>query len=281
MTPENWYISSLTANRAAETPGHILPAPHPRGNASAPLASAAGGTRRNRRHEPRFAVYEHAWLRVLDPLSLTRIEAAVVEVSRLGMKIQVPVQLHVSTTVQIHLSYAIALGEVRHTEPLKSGFVSGLLLKDVCRIDLRRDARQEPRFPVNVPGILRNPVAPAMGHEICVLDASKSGLRIRSNGEIAPAGTHVDIECSGATIRGEVRYVRFVDQGEFNLGIRAYSVKRDPQPQEVATGNEKPEDTLDLTLIFYPEDHLDSGTSRSAGSSTVTDQSIPAASTTR
>jgi len=45
------------------------------------------------------------------------------------------------------------------------------------------------------------------------------------------------------TIAGEVRYVRAVDDREFNMGILARYTKPDGVPH----------DALDLTLVFYPE----------------------------
>jgi hypothetical protein len=238
VTPENWYLSSISANPGTRAPGSSLSAVHPGRNPSATITSGPGWGRENRRREPRFAVNESAWLRVLDPPSLDRIEATVVNISRSGMKLRLPVLIHVGTTVQVHLDFAIALGEVRHSEAFKSDCVAGLLLRDVCPLGSPRDARQEVRYPVNVLGSLRVQASQKVTYEINVLDVSKSGLRIRIGQDI-PLGTHVDIDCSGARIAGQVRYVRAVDSGEFHMGIRAYPASRD--------------DVLDLTLIFYPD----------------------------
>jgi len=150
--------------------------------------------------------------------------------------------LPVGTTVQVHLAAAIALGEVRHSEKSKDDFFAGIILRDVCPTGPGRDSRQEARYPVNVPGSVRIQGSAMETCEISVLDVSKSGLRIRSPKAI-PEGTQVDVESSGATITGEIRYVRTLEEGGFNMGIRAYS----------ANEAEGRDGALDLTVIFYPE----------------------------
>ena len=157
------------------------------------------------------------------------------------MKLRLPAPIHVGTTVQVHLSFAIALGEVRYCEAAKNDFFTGILLADVCCTGPRRDTRQEARYPVNVPGSLRAERS-ALVHEIAVLDVSKSGLRIRCR-EAIPQGAIVEVECSGATIAGEVRYVRTLDEGQCNMGIQAHYMK----------ANGTPNSAFDLTLVFYPE----------------------------
>jgi hypothetical protein len=241
MTPENWYLSSISANRQNDVSASTFAAAHLGRNPYPRITTGPSWGREDRRREPRFVVNESAWLRVLDPPS-DRIKATVVNISRSGMKLRLPVLIHVGKAVQVHLEFAIALGEVRHSEAFKADCVAGLLLRDVCPLGSGRDARQEVRYPVNILGSLRVRGSRNVSYEINVLDVSKSGLRIRI-GEDIPVGTQVDIDCSGSRISGEIRYLRAVDSGEFNIGIRAHAANRD----------EGTDDALDLTRIFYPD----------------------------
>jgi len=237
---ENWYQNrSISANQPDGATGCASPKVQV---APLPIAPVTGGGREDRRRERRFAVNDRGWIRVLDPLCEKRIDATIVDVSQSGIKLGLGVYLPVGTTVQVHLPGAIALGEVRHCKASKGNFFAGLRLSDVCFTGPRRDVRQETRYPVNVPGSLRTEGSPTVTHEIIVLDVSKSGLRIRCS-ETIPNGTHVDIECSGAMIPGEIRYVRPVHQGEFHMGILAHSAKPGGAPNEA----------LNLILLFYPE----------------------------
>lgn len=75
---------------------------------------------------------------------------------------------------------------------------------------------------------------------VTILDVSATGLRLSSPTPF-PAGTKVTITCRGATMTGEVRYARNVEDYEFHIGVRV---------DEASAGAMLENGTMDLTLLF-------------------------------
>jgi hypothetical protein len=54
---------------------------------------------------------------------------------------------------------------------------------------------------------------------VMIVDVSNKGLRVTCP-EAFPTGTQITIQVRGLELRGEVRYAREIDPGEFHLGIK-------------------------------------------------------------
>jgi hypothetical protein len=100
------------------------------------------------------------------------------------------------------------------------------------------EQRQNTRHNVESPAIMRvqGRAGPFL---ITILDVSESGLRVSCSSAI-PAGSKITIICRGATITGEIRYARNVEQYAFHLGVEADS----------ATAEAMSEGKVDLTILF-------------------------------
>jgi PilZ domain-containing protein len=85
----------------------------------------------NRRLETRFPTDESAKMRVLRPLSGSGSEVRILDISKGGLKLQVPDPLHPGMLVQVRMKTAIALAEVRYCVPAGLGFHAGVSLQDV------------------------------------------------------------------------------------------------------------------------------------------------------
>jgi len=79
-----------------------------------------------------------------------------------------------------------------------------------------KERRTEPRYPIDVPGVLRSPRDGAVA--VRVLDRSTSGLRVSLPCRI-PQGAEVEIEFDHAALLGQVRHCQCIGAAAFNLGI--------------------------------------------------------------
>jgi hypothetical protein len=86
----------------------------------------------DRRSEPRFHSSDTGFLRSFAPLSEHRWPVQVVDVSRNGLGLLVPVRLSRGVLVQIQIGMTFALGEVMYsTEIGEQQFRTGIRLQDV------------------------------------------------------------------------------------------------------------------------------------------------------
>ncbi len=86
-----------------------------------------------RRKEYRLTVDEPASMRQLSPLLAVRWEVRILDVSKNGMRIEVPERLDPGTVVQIRLlkSSTIITAEVRHCQSMGDGYQVGVEIQDV------------------------------------------------------------------------------------------------------------------------------------------------------
>ena len=91
----------------------------------------AGTAGANRRQEARVSTDEPAKMRVLRPLDPLGREVRVLDISKGGLKLQVPDPLQPGMLVQVRLRTAIALAEVRYCVPAGGVYHAGLRLQDV------------------------------------------------------------------------------------------------------------------------------------------------------
>ena len=83
-----------------------------------------------KRNEPRFATESVGVLQVLRPLSFERLQGRIINVSKSGLALHIPIQLAPATLVQLRVGTMIVLGEVRHCERSGNEFRIGLRLED-------------------------------------------------------------------------------------------------------------------------------------------------------
>jgi hypothetical protein len=86
---------------------------------------------RERRRFPRVPTEETGQLRVLSPVSLSRLDVELVNLSRGGMMLQVPEPIDPGALVQIHVKDLIVLAEVRYRIPAAKGFRIGVQIRSV------------------------------------------------------------------------------------------------------------------------------------------------------
>jgi hypothetical protein len=91
---------------------------------------AAGFDGRDKRKDRRISTDDSALLRVLSPLSFDKLEVRILDVSRGGLKVQVPISLSIGTIVQIPLRKTVAFGEVRYCIPAGNEFHAGVQVHD-------------------------------------------------------------------------------------------------------------------------------------------------------
>ncbi len=101
----------------------------------------------------------------------------------------------------------------------------------------RRESPQ--RYQVEASAVLRVIGKPGP-FLVTILDVSASGVRLSSPTTFAP-GTHVTITCRGASLTGEIRYARNVEDYEFHVGVRV---------DEASAGAMLEDGTMDLTRLF-------------------------------
>lgn len=101
----------------------------------------------------------------------------------------------------------------------------------------RRESPQ--RYLVEASGVLRVDGKPGP-FLVTILDVSANGIRLSSPTPF-PAGTKVTITCRGASMTGEIRYARNVEDYEFHVGVRV---------DQASAGAMLEDGTMDLTLLF-------------------------------
>lgn len=84
-----------------------------------------------RRVETRFPTNDPARMRVLQPLAGKGIDVRILDVSRGGFKLCVPEMLQPGTIIQVHITSAIILAEVRYCVTADDGFHAGVNFQDV------------------------------------------------------------------------------------------------------------------------------------------------------
>jgi hypothetical protein len=89
-----------------------------------------GRTGAERRQDARVPTDEPARMKVLQPLG-PNTEIRVLDVSRSGLKIEVPEFLAPGTVIQIHMKAAIAFAEVRFCTVRGDAFQAGVRFQDV------------------------------------------------------------------------------------------------------------------------------------------------------
>ena len=86
----------------------------------------------NQRAEPRFSSNDCGFLRSLSPLLPDRWPVRIVDVSRKGLGLVIPVRLAPGTMVQVRVGKTVALGDVVYSTRLSEHeFRVGLCLEDV------------------------------------------------------------------------------------------------------------------------------------------------------
>jgi hypothetical protein len=101
----------------------------------------------------------------------------------------------------------------------------------------RRESPQ--RYQVEASAVLRVVGKPGP-FLVTILDVSAAGLRL-SSPTTFPPGTMVTITCRGASMTGEIRYARNVEDYEFHVGVRI---------DEASEGARLEDGTLDVTRLF-------------------------------
>ncbi len=91
----------------------------------------ANSGERDRRREHRVTVEDRAFMHVLDPLSSTREDVRILDLSKTDLKLCVPEFLQPGTTVQVHLKSSFVLGEVRYCSQVGTEFHAGIRITDI------------------------------------------------------------------------------------------------------------------------------------------------------
>ena len=110
-------------------------------------------------------------------------------------------------------------GEVDRCTPKHGEYDIAIALLDGDFSGSGDAVRREPRYAVNLSGVLQVVGVKGACYAITILDASQSGLRVQSPRGVE-SGLRVEIASSGTQIWGEVRYSREVAAGEFHLGVQ-------------------------------------------------------------
>lgn len=84
-----------------------------------------------RRREPRFEVNAQASMQVLNPLSPTRVDVRILNLSERGLRLRVPEFLQKGTIIQVRTKGSSMLGEVCHCSQVGTEFHVGILITAV------------------------------------------------------------------------------------------------------------------------------------------------------
>jgi PilZ domain len=89
-----------------------------------------------RRVDPRAPIDEPASAKILHPAvsSSDRVDGRVVNLSRSGLKLRLPLPMLPGTIVQVRFMDRIALGEIRYCIPTGSEFYVGVRFQDVMEM---------------------------------------------------------------------------------------------------------------------------------------------------
>jgi hypothetical protein len=101
----------------------------------------------------------------------------------------------------------------------------------------RRESPQ--RYQIEASAVLRvhGKAGPFL---VTILDVSATGVRLSSPTPFTP-GTMVTITCRGASMTGEIRYARNVEDYEFHVGVRV---------DQASEGAMLEDGSMDLTRLF-------------------------------
>jgi Putative zinc-finger len=89
----------------------------------------------DRRTEPRFYLSDVVFLRSLSPALPDRWPVQIIDVSKSGLGLLVPLRLSPGVVVQIQSGTTFALGEVRHSRQISENkFHTGVRLQDVIAV---------------------------------------------------------------------------------------------------------------------------------------------------
>ena len=83
-----------------------------------------------RRREPRFPASARVEIEIEKP-AVGRVQGTVFEVSRSGLRLELPLAIEAGTCIKINLKNVVVSGEVRHCRPAKTGFSAGVFVKGV------------------------------------------------------------------------------------------------------------------------------------------------------
>jgi len=86
---------------------------------------------REMRREPRFHTHDRGVLQALAPLSMDRSAVRILDISKNGLGLLLPISLDPGTVVQVRFGQIIALGEVRYCRPFEDQFQAGIRLQNV------------------------------------------------------------------------------------------------------------------------------------------------------
>jgi len=84
----------------------------------------------DRRREPRFPASARVEIEIQNP-RVGRVQGTVFEVSRSGLRLELPIALEAGTCIEINLKNVVVSGEVRHCRPAETGFSAGVFVKRV------------------------------------------------------------------------------------------------------------------------------------------------------
>ena len=136
-----YVLGRFNAQEVEAFEGHVLDCPE----CSARLAAAARFVSQiidlkrdyshpDKRDGPRFHAADSGFLRCFSPLLADRWPVQIVDVSKNGLGLLVPVDLPLGALVQVHIGDLFALGEVRHTKQIgESQFRTGIRVEDLMR----------------------------------------------------------------------------------------------------------------------------------------------------
>jgi hypothetical protein len=99
----------------------------------------------NKRAEPRFRTSDPVFLRSLAPARPDRWPVVIVDVSKNGLGLIVPIRLSPGDMVQVQSGGTFALGEVRYSRQITEGqFQTGIRLQDVTAPPVLRSRSAPP-----------------------------------------------------------------------------------------------------------------------------------------
>lgn len=99
----------------------------------APARTHLHSSDQERRRDPRFGVDDTVILRVLRPFSASSLAARLLDVSKHGMRLSVPVALSEQSVVQIRTRNSVILAHVRYCVPRDGAFHAGLHIAEFNR----------------------------------------------------------------------------------------------------------------------------------------------------
>ena len=84
-----------------------------------------------RRDGPRMPTNDPASMIQLNPLRTTRSEIRVLDVSKGGLKLQLPEAVDIGTVVHIRMKHLLVTAEVRYCVAASGGFSAGVQIQDI------------------------------------------------------------------------------------------------------------------------------------------------------